>query len=201
MKRSHGISYSGPVGRLIRMFDLGLMGVILFASLAVSSGSLALPGLAYLLVIRVKVVNLFLLLGYLALCSAVLSASGFYRSHRLSTFHQRVHEVLLACTLLTLLLLMLRWPFQLDFASNNFLIAFWVISFVVLGATREFGQTLLYYLRSRGRNLRNVVIIGEGEDVLALAAQLQNQPGLGYRVVGTIDAKELDQDERYASAG
>jgi FlaA1/EpsC-like NDP-sugar epimerase len=201
MRRSHGMSYSGPMGRVVRVFDLGLMGVILFTSLAVSSGSLALPSLAHLLVIRVKVANLFLLVGYLMLSSAVLSAAGFYRSHRLSTLHQRVHEVLLASTLLTLLLLMLRWPFGLDFASNKFLIVFWMFSFLLLGATREMGQRFLYYVRCRGRNVRNVVIIAEGDDVLALAAQLQQEPGLGYRVVGTIDAKELEQDERYASAG
>src|SRR5512140_1638723 len=106
MKRPQGLSYTEmSYARLVRMLDLGLMGFILFASLAISSASFALPSLAYLLVIRIKLVNLFLLFGYLSLCSAVLSAAGFYRSHRLSTFQQRLHEVLLAASLLTLSLL------------------------------------------------------------------------------------------------
>jgi len=177
------------------------MGLVLLASLAISSGSVALPSVTYLLVIRIKVVNLFLLIGYLALCSGILSMSGFYRSHRFSSFPQRLHEVLLAATLMTLAQLILRWPFQLDFASNTFLIVYWILSFVVLGTTREVAQHLLYLIRSRGRNLRNVVIVASGDDVASLNAYVAGEPGLGYRVVGSIDAKEIDEDERYASAG
>ncbi len=171
------------------------------ASLAISAGSFALPSLAYLLVIRIKVVNLFLLIGYLSLCSSILSLSGFYRSHRFSSFQQRLHEVLLASTLMTLALLILRWPFRLDFASNTFLIVYWGLSFFVLGATRESAQRLLYAIRSRGRNLRNVVIVAAGDDLASLSGYVAAEPGLGYRVVGTIDAKEIDEDERYASVG
>jgi FlaA1/EpsC-like NDP-sugar epimerase len=190
-----------PWWRFLKTLDLGLMGAILLGSLAISSRSFALPSLAYLLVIRIKVVNLFLLIGYLALCSSILSLSGFYRSHRLSTFQQRLHEVLLASTLMTLALLILRWPFRLDFASNTFLIVYWGLSFVVLGATRETAQRLLHAVRSRGRNLRNVVIVAAGDDLNALAAYVAADPGLGYRVAGTVDAKEIDEDERYASVG
>jgi len=190
-----------PWWRFLKTLDLGLMGVILLASLAISSHSFALPSLAYLLVIRIKVVNLFLLIGYLALCSGILSLSGFYRSHRFSTFQQRLHEVLFAATVMTLALLVLRWPFRLDFASNTFLIVYWGLTFLVLGTTREIAQRLLYAIRSRGRNLRNVVIVGAGDDLASLAAYVGAEPGLGYRVVGTIDAKEIDEDERYASAG
>lgn len=187
--------------RFLKTLDLCLMGAVLLGSLAISSGSFALPSLAYLLVIRIKVANLFLLIGYLALCSGILSLSGFYRSHRFSTFRQRLHEVLLAATLMTLALLILRWPFRLDFASNTFLIVYWGLTFFVLGATRETAQHLLHAIRSRGRNLRNVVIIAAGDDVGSLAAYVAAEPGLGYRVVGTIDAKEIDENERYASTG
>jgi len=201
MTRDQPMNYWRPWWRFLRTLDLGLMGVILLASLAISSHSFALPSLAYLLVIRIKVVNLFLLIGYLALCSSILSLSGFYRSHRLSTLQQRLHEVLLASTLMTLALLVLRWPFRLDFASNTFLIVYWGLSFLVLGATRETAQRLLYAIRSHGRNLRNVVIVAAGDDLGSLASYVAADPGLGYRVVGTINAKEIDEDERYASAG
>ncbi|MFB3903577.1 MAG: hypothetical protein ACE15E_08995 [Acidobacteriota bacterium] len=202
MTRPQSMNYlKRPWWRFLRTLDLGLMGVILLASVAISSGSVALPSLAYLLVIRIKVVNLFLLIGYLALCSSILSLSGFYRSHRFSSFQQRLHEVLLASTLMTLALLVLRWPFRLDFASNIFLIVYWGLTFLILGATREIAQRLLYVIRSRGRNLRNVVIVAAGDDLGALAAYVAGDPGLGYRVVGTIDAKEIDEDERYASVG
>ncbi|HXK58399.1 MAG TPA: hypothetical protein PLP42_00765 [Acidobacteriota bacterium] len=201
MKRPHSMSYANDFWwRFVKSTDMVLMGAILFASIAISSASFALPGVAYLLVIRIKVINLFLLMGYFALSYGILSVSGFYRSHRFSTFQQRVHEVLLAASLMTVSVLILRWPLQLDFASNRFLIVYWGLTFLVLGASRETAQQLLYLIRSRGRNLRNVVIIAAGDDVASLAAYVAGDPGLGYRVVGTIDAKEIDEDERYASA-
>ncbi len=192
--------------KVAKVLDLSAIAFVLFAATAISSGSLGLPTLAYLLVIRIKVANLFLLMGFLGLSLAVMSGCGFYRSHRLSSFAQRLNEALLASSLITISIFALRWPVRLDFASNSFLVVFWVLGFFVLGGTREVAQRVLYYVRARGENLRNVVIVGEGEDVVQLA-ELMQEPSLGYRVVGLVDAKqvisepkEAGKHERIASA-
>jgi FlaA1/EpsC-like NDP-sugar epimerase len=79
----------------------------------------------------------------------------------------------------------------MQFATESFFIAFWLLTFTVLILTRLIGQYLLYYARSRGRNLRSIVIVGEGSEATALADRIEKEPALGYRVVRIIDAKEV----------
>ena len=97
----------------------------------------------------------------------------------------------MAVTFITGLLLVLRSPLEFHFASNRFLIAFWLLNFGSLLGTRIIGQQLLYLMRLRGRNLRSIVIVGEGLDAAALAERVEKEPALGYRVVRIIDAKEI----------
>jgi FlaA1/EpsC-like NDP-sugar epimerase len=78
----------------------------------------------------------------------------------------------------------------MEFATESFFISFWFLTFTVLILTRLIGQHLLYYARSHGRNLRNIVIVGEGLDATALADRIENESTLGYRVVRVINAEE-----------
>ena len=79
----------------------------------------------------------------------------------------------------------------MDFADKTFFMAFWLLTFTVLILTRLIGQQLLYYARLRGRNLRSIVIVGEGPEAATLADRIEKEPTLGYRVVRIIDAKEV----------
>jgi FlaA1/EpsC-like NDP-sugar epimerase len=79
----------------------------------------------------------------------------------------------------------------MEFGTESFFIAFWLLTFTVLILTRLIGQQLLYYARSRGRNLRSIVIVGEGSEATVLADRIEKEPTLGYRVVRIIDAKEV----------
>jgi FlaA1/EpsC-like NDP-sugar epimerase len=78
----------------------------------------------------------------------------------------------------------------MDFATKEFLIIFWLITFCFLGLARLLGFRLIYLLRSRGRNLRNLVIIGEGPDAFALAHRIEQEIALGYRVLRIITTKD-----------
>jgi FlaA1/EpsC-like NDP-sugar epimerase len=179
---------------LIRICDLLLVCGTFLASLAISSGSLTWPGFTEVLVIRIKVANIILFVGYLALCSAVLSACGLYRSHRFSHATQRLYELFLAVTFITGTFLVLRPIFLLDFATNKFLLWFWVLTSVTLVLSHEAVLWLSYVARLYGRNLRNVIIVGEGLDATALAARIGQEASLGYRVLRIIDAREIIED-------
>jgi FlaA1/EpsC-like NDP-sugar epimerase len=174
--------------RAARIVDLTLVSITFFAAFAVSSGSFTWPSLAEVLVVRIKVVNFLLFGGYLAFCSAIFSSCGFYLSHRLSRWSRQLREIFLATTLITGVLLVL--PLQMALATKEFLILFWLLTFVVLVLVRGIGHPILYLARSHGRNLRNIVIVGEGKDATALADRIEQETTLGYRVVRVIDAKE-----------
>ena len=173
--------------RAARLVDLTLVSITFLVAFAVSSGSFTWPNLAEVLVIRVKVINFLLFGGYLALCSAIFSSCGFYLSHRLSGWSRRVREICVATTLITAVLLVL----QMALATNEFLILFWLFTSVVLVLGRAAGHSVLYFARSRGRNLRNIIVVGEGKDVTALAERIEKETTLGYRVVRVINAEEV----------
>jgi FlaA1/EpsC-like NDP-sugar epimerase len=179
---------------LIRVSDLVLLCGTFLASLAISSDSLSWPGLAEVLVIRIKVANFVLFMGYLALCSAIFLACGLYRSHRLSHAPQRLYEIFLAVTFISGALLALKPIFSLEFATNSFLSLFWALNFCGLALTHEPALWLLHLARLRGRNLRNVIIVGEGRDATALAERMSQEGSLGYRVLRIIDARGIAED-------
>jgi FlaA1/EpsC-like NDP-sugar epimerase len=74
--------------------------------------------------------------------------------------------------------------------TKEFLILFWLLTFVALASGRVVGYPALYFARSYGKNLRNIVIVGEGNDGTALAERIEKATTLGYRVVRVINTKE-----------
>ena len=99
-----------------------------------------------------------------------------------------MREILLATTALTVGFYVL--PLDIAFVTSEFLVWFWLLTFGGLVITRIGGRLLLHYARSRGRNLRNIVVIGDGKEANALAERIEKVTPLGYRVVRVIKAEE-----------
>ena len=175
--------------KTVRFFDLSLLGLTFFASFTLSSGTFSWPTLSHLLLIRISVANLIVFAAYLGMCSLVLSGCGFYRSHRLSARTRTVREVFLASTILTGLIFIARAPLELSFATAGFLLTFWLLTLFVYLLSRELMGRMLQFARAHGRNLRNIVVIGEGSVAVDVARRLSNDTGLGYRILQIIDTK------------
>jgi FlaA1/EpsC-like NDP-sugar epimerase len=174
--------------RGIKLFDLAVVTLTFVAAFAIANDTFNWPKFTEVLTLRIKVVNFFIFGGYLIFCSLVFSACGFYRSHRMSLWTRWNREILLATILITGVLLVL--PLRMAFATKYFYLVFWLLTAAFLTLSRIVTQHLLYYLRSRGRNLRNIVIVGEGKDATALAERIEKENTLGYCVVRIINAKE-----------
>jgi FlaA1/EpsC-like NDP-sugar epimerase len=155
---------------------------------AVSSGYFSWPTLAEFLAFRIKVENILIFGVYLLICSAVFSSCGLYVSRRPSRWTRQAGEIFVATTLITIILSLL--PRQMLFATKEFLFLFWLMNFWVLSLARLVGCQILYFARAHGRNLRNIVVVGEGKDATALAERIQKDASLGYRVVRVITAEE-----------
>ena len=173
--------------RIARFFDLVALGLTFVVSLAVASGAFTWPSLANVLAMRVALGNLILFVVYFGVCAAIFSACGLYRSHRLSLCKRRMREILLAVSLVTGILVLARGPLELSFATNNFLLVFWPLLLAILVLAHEMAQQLLFYARSRGRNLRNIVIVGDWREATALAERFEKDSNFGYRVLDIID--------------
>jgi FlaA1/EpsC-like NDP-sugar epimerase len=177
--------------RAAKLFDLGVVSVTFVAAFAISSGSYTWLSFEEVLLLRIKVVNVFMFAGYLAVCWVIMSYCGFYLTHRLSSRTRHLREIFIATTFIAVVIWVLRWPFQLDFATNKFLPVFWLLTCAALLLSHGIGQQILYCSRLRGRNLRNIVIVGEGKDATALAERIEKEAALGYRVVRVIKAEEV----------
>jgi exopolysaccharide biosynthesis polyprenyl glycosylphosphotransferase len=173
--------------RLAKLFDLGIVSVSFLAAFAISSHSFTWITFTEVLALRIQLLNLLFIAAYVAICSATFTHCGFYLSHRLSHWPRRIREIFIAVTAITGILLVVRWPFEFSFANNQFLILFWLFTLAMLALVRIIGHQLLYFVRVRGRNLRNIVVIGEGIEAAAVGDRIEQEPSLGYRLARIID--------------
>ena len=173
--------------RAAKLFDLAAVGFTFITAFAIASGAFTWPSFAQVLFLRVKLVNFVVFGGYLAFCAVIFSVCGFYRSHRMSRWGRRVEEIALATTLIAGVLLVL--PLRMQFATTSFFVVFWLLTFSVLFLARVVGQQLLYYARLHGRNLRSIIVVGEGSNAAALGDRIEQEPTLGYRLARIIDAE------------
>ena len=76
---------------------------------------------------------------------------------------------------------------------RSYLMALFVVAAAFMAVEREVVRFGFNRLRRRGHCLRPVVIAGTGDEALALATMLAEQPELGYRLVGLLgDPDEVD---------
>jgi FlaA1/EpsC-like NDP-sugar epimerase len=178
--------------RMMKLLDLAALCVVFLAAMAISSGSYSWPKIRSQLIIRIALANLLLFMGYLVVCRATFSICGFYQSYRLSQWRGRLSQVFIAATVITGVLVMMKRVWHFWFATDVFLVLFWFLSLATLFLFRESVRALLLLARLHGRNLRHVVIIGDGADATVLAKRIREEAGLGYHVVKVIDIAEAD---------
>ena len=167
--------------------DLVLM--VLAFGLSVWIAILQPQGISFarLLSVRLKLSNILLFLGFLMLWHLVLSWLGLYRSHRLQTFGQEALDVLKATTIGTVAIFNAGIIFDIQIISAKFTVVFWVLSTGLTLLSRLLLRGVLESARRRGRNLRNVLIVGTNSRALSFAGRLRSHPELGMSVIGFAD--------------
>ena len=132
-------------------------------------------------------------IAFLMLCwHGSLVATGAYTSHRAAPRARQTATVALGATLCT-------WWTCLWLCLEGFtrsltmprllagLVVFWWVSFCGMLLMRLIARTATTLLRRRGRNMRNVLIVGSNRRAVALAERLARHEEFGYRLVGFVD--------------
>ena len=140
-----------------------------------------------LLAVRLKLSNILLFLSFLLLWHLVLSWLGLYRSHRLQSFGQEALDVLKATSIGTVAIFNAGILFDIQIITVRFTVIFWVLSTVLTLASRLLLRGVLESARRRGRNLRNVLIVGSNPRAIAFAHRLRAHPEAGMTVLGFAD--------------
>lgn len=171
----------------LKLFDLVVM-ILAFALATVPAlGVGHTVRVADFFSMRVKLGNCFIFLGLLILWHLLFSMFGLYTSHRLSSRAAEVTDVAKATLLGTLCLWGASLLFHIRMASPLFLGVFLAFSSLMLVCSRLMLRMVLAQTRLRGRNLRNMLIVGTGKRAVQFAEKIQASPELGYRVMGFAD--------------
>lgn len=122
-----------------------------------------------------------------ALCLWLLLALlGFYNTDRLRRLRQKVWLIVLASTVTIVaasgILFILR---LLDF-SRGVILCFYILSTGALCAKYIAMRMLSNHIRSRGRNLKHVLLIGSGRLARQYCDDIKNNPRLGFNVIGYV---------------
>ena len=167
--------------------DLALM-VVAFG-LSVWLAILQPEGISFgrLLAVRLKLSNVLLFLGFLLLWHLVLSWLGLYRSHRLQTFGQEALDVLKATSIGTVAIFNAGILFDIQIITTKFVVVFWILSTGLTLLSRLMLRGVLESVRRKGRNLRNVLIVGTNSRTMEFAERLRAHPEAGMAVLGFAD--------------
>ena len=78
-------------------------------------------------------------------------------------------------------------PLRMRMVTPFFILIFWAAGTLAGVASRVLLRGLLAGVRRRGRNLRQMVVVGTNPRALRFARKLEARPELGYRIAGFVD--------------
>jgi exopolysaccharide biosynthesis polyprenyl glycosylphosphotransferase len=151
--------------------------------------------------IQVFLATLMLALGW----NVALRSLHFYRSRRLDGF---VKEALDTCSASVVCsLIALAWVWLITSASTRsthlLLVCplFSVLSFAAFMFTRTSGRAMMHAFRTRGRNLRQILIVGTNRRAYGFVEDLASHPEWGYNLQGFVDDQWWCQETLESNAG
>ena len=148
------------------------------------------------LALRIKIENLLVGIGMIGIWHLTCSALKLYESKRLSTISQEIPDILKATSFVTLTTAGVAILLQIEMISSWFLLAFWTLTALVMCLGRIGERMALAWMRRKGRNLRNVIIIGTNPRAVKFSQEILTRPDLGYRLIGFVDDHWESLDHR-----
>ena len=170
-----------------RVADLCVMTAAFGLALIVSAGAASPNNPAAFLAVRIKLSNALLFMGFALLWHVIFRAQGLYRSRRIGLLVSEWWDIAKAVALGTLILAGLAVVLRLVAVDRRFLAVLFVAGLVGTVLTRSALRLVLGEVRRKGRNLRNLVIVGCGPRGARLGAEIWKRPELGYLLLGYID--------------
>jgi exopolysaccharide biosynthesis polyprenyl glycosylphosphotransferase len=164
----------------VMVFSFGLAtGLVVYGTLTIS--------VARFLSMRVKVGNLALFALLLFAWHLVFSSFGLYDSKRFSTRWAVVSDIGKATTVGSAIVFFAAIFLRIQMVTPLFILLFWVASTLTVAGSRVLVRYMLGGIRRRGRNLREIVVVGTNPRALRFARKVESRPELGYRIVGFVD--------------
>lgn len=164
------------------------MGTCLILSVHLVSSKIPLPALSQIGQIEIKILNLVYFVLALFTWQIILSKNfKLYRSRRLSGQSKEISDVLKATSVGSVLILIEGIFLRINFITIPVVALFWLGCTAITILSRIVLRYFLRRIRSRGRNLRHVLIIGTNPRAIRFTKKLLATQELGYHLVGFAD--------------
>jgi exopolysaccharide biosynthesis polyprenyl glycosylphosphotransferase len=170
-----------------KLYDLAVMCLSFGLAAVLVAHQTATVSFADFFAMRVKVRNFVLFAGFLLVWNIIFRLFRLYDSRRLSGQRDEVLDIVKATTLGVGSVCIAALLFRLKMVTPLFAVGLWLISSATLVSSRLIARYLLSQVRVRGRNLREIVIVGTNPRAVLFARKIQAKPTLGYRVLGFVD--------------
>jgi exopolysaccharide biosynthesis polyprenyl glycosylphosphotransferase len=123
---------------------------------------------------------------------AILASFGLYRPRARLSIRSEAVDVVKATALLAAITLSLFFVFRLPDVSRLFLVGFFPALAAATLLDRVVLRLVFRSLRSSGRNVRYVLVVGAGPRAQRFAAKLEDHRELGLEVSGFLDDEPFD---------
>ncbi len=153
------------------------------------------------LAMRISVLNVVLLIGLVVLLHVVCLAVGVYDLDRLRRRSQEMAALGTATTVGTVVLFFVSVIFDIAVVTGGFLAVFWAVSFSALVVGRMVLRAIIASKRLNGRSLRHLLIVGTNERAVQFGKKIQEEPDLGYRLVGFVEDGWEGKSRAFGGAG
>ncbi|MCC6766457.1 MAG: sugar transferase [Deltaproteobacteria bacterium] len=174
---------------LIKLTDVAIVAACLVGALALTAGKDGGEAGTGVLDIQVTILDMVFVGLYLVAWHFALRMRGLYNSYRLSPASREFRDLGTAVVIATVPLVPLSLSPGGGYVSSAFLVVFPLLAFAGLGIERRVLRAVARQVRSLGRNLRDVIIVGDGGPALEGAARLAQRDGLGYRVIEVLNVR------------
>jgi exopolysaccharide biosynthesis polyprenyl glycosylphosphotransferase len=182
VRAGHGL----PIN-LIKMFDIASVVVSFGLATVAVVESQNQVSVASFLLMRTRIENFFIFLLSLYVYHLMFCSFGLYRSRRMSTRVAEILDILKASACGAASYGIIGLLFSIRMLTSSFLITFWGITAILLCGSRVILRPVLARVRTHGRNLRYVLILGTNARAVAFGRKIEQSPERGYRVVGFVD--------------
>lgn len=127
-----------------------------------------------------------------------LRSNSFYRSHRLEGYLKGTLDVCSASALCAVFSFAWLWfvasPSKRSLGELGIVgMLFGILSLLAFLLTRLISRLMMHALRSRGHNLRHILIVGTNRRAQGFAQDLSHHPEWGYQLQGFVDNQWWDE--------
>ena len=136
---------------------------------------------------RIKIQNILIFAGILFLWHQVFCFFDMYASRRLSRQRDEVSDILKTTFLGTMLMYTIALAFHVTMINYVFVSVFWLSLTGITAAGRLGVRLVLRQVRTKGKNLRNMLIVGTNDKAVQFARKIEQRPWLGYRILAFVD--------------